>query len=97
MGGLLGRSVAVRHPEAVRHVITLGSPLALSRSTLPASVRLSALHSRADRIVRHPNALSRDPHARNIEVHGSHTGMAGNVEVYRHLARLLGGVTGSGQ
>lgn len=89
MGGLLGRSVAVRHPEAVRQVITLGSPLALSRSALPPSVRLSALHSRADRIVRYPNALSRDPSARNIEVHGSHTGMAGNVEVYRNLARLL--------
>jgi pimeloyl-ACP methyl ester carboxylesterase len=89
MGGLLGRSVAARHPEAVRHVITLGSPLSMSRSTLPASVRLTALYSRADRIVRYPNALSRDPDARNIEVRGSHVGMAGNLEVYRHLARLL--------
>jgi pimeloyl-ACP methyl ester carboxylesterase len=97
MGGLLGRSVGVRHPEAVRHVITLGAPLALSRSTLPPSVRLTALHSRADRIVRHPNALSRDPHARNIEVQGSHTGMAGNVEVYRHLGRLLREAVGSRQ
>lgn len=89
MGGLLGRSVAVRRPHAVGHVIALGSPLRVARGRLPAGVRLTAIYSRADRIVRYPAATDPDPRATAIEVRGSHTGLAGNPEVYRHLARLL--------
>ncbi|MGI8552399.1 MAG: lipase family alpha/beta hydrolase [Dehalococcoidia bacterium] len=89
MGGILGRSIAGRRPGIVRHVITLGSPLGMSRSRLPVSVRLTAMYSRDDQIVRYPGALARDPNAQNIEVHGSHTGLAGNAEVYRQIARLL--------
>ena len=89
MGGILGRSVASRRPHLVRHVITLGSPLSMSRSRIPETVRLTAIYSRGDRIVRHPGAMARDPRAENIEVRGSHTGLAFNPEVYRHLARLL--------
>jgi pimeloyl-ACP methyl ester carboxylesterase len=95
MGGVLGRSVAVRRPHAVRHVITLGSPLAMVRSRLPETVRLTSIYSRGDRIVRHPAAVAGDPGARNIEVSGSHTGLAGNPEVYRHLARLLPAAAGT--
>jgi hypothetical protein len=61
----------------------------MSRGTLPESVRITALHSRSDRIVRHPGALARDPGARNVEVRGSHVGLIGNPEVYRLLGRLL--------
>jgi triacylglycerol lipase len=89
MGGVLARSVAVRRPHAVDHVITLGSPLMMTRGELPDSVRMSAIYSRTDRIVRYPGATSRDTQAENIEVPGSHTGMAFNPEVYRQLARLL--------
>jgi len=89
MGGLQGRSVAARHAEIVRQVITLGSPLSLSRSRLPASVRMTAIYTRADRIVRYPNALAPEPSAHNIEVPGSHAGLAFNPTVYRTLARLL--------
>jgi hypothetical protein len=39
--------------------------------------------------VGHPHALARDGHAENIEVRGSHGGLALNAEVYRHLARAL--------
>jgi pimeloyl-ACP methyl ester carboxylesterase len=89
MGGVLGRSIALRRPHAVRHVITLGSPLRFVQAPAPSGVRLTAIYSRADRIVRHPGALAREPGARNIEVRGSHTGLAFNPLVYRHLGRLL--------
>lgn len=89
MGGVLGRSIAARRPTLVRHVIALGSPLGFGGGRAATGVRLTALYSRADRIVRHPGAMSRDAGARNIEVRGSHVGLAVNPEVYRHLARLL--------
>jgi pimeloyl-ACP methyl ester carboxylesterase len=89
MGGVLGRSIALRRPHTIRHVITLGSPLIMTRGHLPEGVRLTAIYCRDDPVVRHPGAMARDPGARNIEVGGSHVGLAGNPEVYRHLARLL--------
>ena len=90
MGGLQGRSVAARLPQIVRHVIALGSPLALAREALPASVRMTAIYSPEDRIVRHPYSLARDPRAKNVKVPGSHIGLAFNPAVYRVLARSLG-------
>lgn len=89
MGGVLGRSVAVRHPDAVRQVIAMGSPLRLTRGRLPQGVRMTAIYSRADRIVRDPGARAQDAGAANIEVPGSHVGLASNPAVYRELARLL--------
>jgi pimeloyl-ACP methyl ester carboxylesterase len=90
MGGLQGRSVAARLPQVVRHVIALGSPLAMAREPLPGAVRMTAIYSREDRIVRHPAALARDPRAKNVSVPGSHIGLAFNPAVYRVLARTLG-------
>lgn len=89
MGGLQGRSVAGRIPQIIRHVIALGSPLAMARSRLPGAVRMTAIYSREDRIVPHPAALERDPRAKNVEVPGSHIGLAFNPAVYRVLARIL--------
>ena len=90
MGGALARSAALRCPEAVRHVITLGSPMFYAaQHQLSQSVSLTAIYTRNDRIVRHPYALARDSHAQNIEVRGSHSGLALNAEVYAHLARAL--------
>jgi pimeloyl-ACP methyl ester carboxylesterase len=89
LGGLQGRSLAVRRPSAVRHVIALGSPLTMTRSPLPGQVRMTAIYSRGDRIVPHPRAMERDPRATNIEVSGSHIGLAFNPAVYRALARVL--------
>ena len=89
MGGILGRSIAARRPHLVRHVITMGSPLRVSANRLPESVRISAIYSQGDRVVRHPGAMAREPRAQNFEVRGSHTGLAFNPEVYRLLARLL--------
>ena len=89
LGGLQGRSVAARRPGVVRHLIALGSPLAMARARLPGQVRMTAIYSRGDRIVRHPTSLERDPRAENIEVTGSHIGLAFNPAVYRVLARAL--------
>lgn len=89
MGGMLGRSIAVRRPHIIDHVIALGSPLGMSRERMPPGVRLTAIYSKADTIVRHPGAKAREAGASNIEVRGSHIGLAFNPEVYRHLARLL--------
>jgi triacylglycerol lipase len=90
MGGALARSAALRVPTAVRHVIALGSPLFFgAQNALSVSVALTAIHVRNDRIVRYPHALARDSHAENIEVSGSHVGLALNAEVYRHLGRVL--------
>jgi pimeloyl-ACP methyl ester carboxylesterase len=90
MGGALARAAALRIPNAVRHVITLGSPLFYgAQYQLSLSVALTAIYTRHDRIVRHPHALARDGHGQNIEVSGSHVGLALNAEVYRHLARVL--------
>ena len=89
LGGLQGRSVAARRPGVVRHLIALGSPLGMARARLPGQVRMTAIYSRGDRIVRHPASLERDPRAENIEVTGSHIGLAFNPAVYRVLARAL--------
>jgi triacylglycerol lipase len=89
MGGLLGRSVAIRRPHTTRHVIALGSPLRMSRGQLPENVLMTAIYSRDDRIVRYPGALAQDPGARNLEVRGSHIGLAVNPAVYRRLGHAL--------
>jgi triacylglycerol lipase len=89
LGGLQGRSVAARRPAVVRHLIALGSPLTMARARLPRQVRITAIYSRGDRIVRHPASLERDPRAENIEVRGSHIGLVFNPAVYRVLAGAL--------
>ena len=90
MGGLQGRSVAAQLPRVIRHVIALGSPLAMAREQLPGGVRMTAIYSSEDEIVRHPAALARDARAKNVRVRGSHIGLPFNPAVYRALARALG-------
>ena len=89
LGGLVGRSVAIRRPHALRHVIALGAPLAMGRGHVPEDVRMTAIYTRDDRIVRYPRALAQEPGARNIEVLGSHVGLAVNPAVYRRLGDVL--------
>jgi triacylglycerol lipase len=91
LGGLMGRSVAIRRPHTTRHVIALGSPLRMSRGRLPETVLMTAIYSRDDRIVRYPGGLAQDPGARNLEVRGSHLGLAVNPAVYRRLGHALAG------
>ena len=87
-GGVIARNVARQRPELVRQVITLGAPLSTDPAPLSPAIPLTAIYSRTDRMVRYPRALGPDA-ARNIEVTGSHCGMAVNAQIYRHLATLL--------
>jgi pimeloyl-ACP methyl ester carboxylesterase len=89
LGGILGYVIAAQQPHAIRQIITLASPLQFFRGRLPASVSIAAFYSRNDSTVRHPAALAREQHARNIEVASSHVGMASHPEVYRALGPLL--------
>lgn len=87
-GGVIARAVARQHPELVRQLITLGSPLRFDAAPLAPSIPLTAIYTRSDRIVRYPRALAPEG-ARSLEVSGSHCGMAFNAQVYRHLGVLL--------
>lgn len=89
LGGILARSVAARRPQLIDHVITMGSPLRISRSRIPESVRLTAIYSTEDAIVRHPGAMARDGRTEDIEAPGSHIGLAFNPAVYRVLGQQL--------
>lgn len=89
LGGVFGYAIAAHQPRMIRQIITLASPLRLVRRRLPAAIPITAFHSQADPIVRHPAAIAPEPHALNIEVDSSHIGMAGHPEVYRKLGPLL--------
>lgn len=53
------------------------------------AVRVSSVYSRGDAIVDWRACIDASPQTRAIEVHGSHTGLAYNAQVYRHLAEAL--------
>jgi pimeloyl-ACP methyl ester carboxylesterase len=92
LGGVIARAVARLCPELVGQVIAMGSPLGIDARPIGAPIPLTAIYSRSDRIVRYPRALYR--HAtRNVEVPGSHCGMAFNAAIYRLLGSLLSGRT----
>ncbi|MGP0037320.1 MAG: esterase/lipase family protein [Solirubrobacteraceae bacterium] len=54
---------------------------------LPIGAPALALYSRSDAVVDWRACL--DPHAKCVEIEGSHCGMAVNAQVYRELERLL--------
>jgi triacylglycerol lipase len=54
---------------------------------LAASTRVTSIYSREDPIV--PIWASRDPTAENIEITGTHSGLAFNGSVYRAIAKAL--------
>ena len=56
---------------------------------LPDGTQLTSLYSRGDAVVDWRSCVLRDPHARAVEVHGTHCGLAWNEEVYRTLGPLL--------
>jgi triacylglycerol lipase len=59
----------------------------LIAAPLPPDMPTLAVHSRSDGVVDWRACL--DPHAKCVEVEGSHCGMAVNAQVYRELERLL--------
>lgn len=129
-GGHFARALAVRHPEQVSQVITMGSgldvPFDISeptrfavegarrmvarrdperaalgcftdaclcryahdyRSPFPEAVPLTSIYSKGDGVVRWRACVV--PYARNVEVTGSHIGLAFNRHSYREIARTL--------
>lgn len=94
LGGVHAMELARRRPDAVRSIITLGSPLR-GRSTPPASIPATSLYSRTDAIV--PWRMSLLPprtRSENVEVRGSHLGLGHNpsvaIVVADRLARPAG-------
>ena len=86
LGGLEARSVAQRRPHAVRRLIMLGAPLAFAGGTILPSVAITSIYVSMD-LPYQPRA--RESHAENIQVKGSHGGLAVNRRVYALLAELL--------
>ena len=86
LGGLQARSIAQRRPHAVRRLITLGAPLRFAGGTIPPAIAITSIYVSAD-LRYEPQA--RESHAQNIQVRGSHGGLAVNRRVYALLADLL--------
>jgi len=89
LGGVHAVQLARRRPDAVRSVITLGSPLA-GRFRPPASIPTTSVYSRTDAIVPWRSSLLRaGPVHENVEVHGSHLGLGHNPSVALVVADRL--------
>jgi pimeloyl-ACP methyl ester carboxylesterase len=129
-GGYLAKAVGARRPDAVSHVVTLGSglddPLDVAAPALaavavvrtvhrvttdrvarrgcmtatcacsftsaysspfPEDVRLTSIYSKGDGMVRWRSCVV--PYAENVEVTGSHVGLAFNRKAYRAIACAL--------
>jgi pimeloyl-ACP methyl ester carboxylesterase len=97
LGGLHAVDLAQRRPDAVRSLITLGSPLAGHRPP-PAAIPTTSIYSRSDAIV--PWRTSMLPAAgrhENVEVRGSHLGLGHNPAVIVVVADRLAQRTGRWQ
>ena len=129
-GGHFARALAVRHPESVSQVVSMGSgldePFDISeptrlavdgvrrliarrdperaalgcfthaclcryaedyRAPFPDAVPLTSIYSKGDGVVRWRACIV--PYARNVEVSGSHVGLAFNRHAYREIAAAL--------
>lgn len=97
LGGVFGRELARRRTDHVTSVITLGSPfrsIEERQGWEPPPVPTVAVYSKADALVPWQNASEPDgPLRENVEVPGTHSGLALNpaaIEVVAHrLARLV--------
>jgi triacylglycerol lipase len=130
-GGHFAKALAVRRPDEISHVVTLGAGLSrpydisvpteaavavvrgvhrltsararergcLSErctcsfgeafaASFPERVRLTSVFSKEDGVVRWRSCVV--PYADNVEVDGSHVGLAYNREAYRAIASALG-------
>jgi triacylglycerol lipase len=130
LGGIIARVAAVRYPQRVAQVITLGSPVNSMRAhpfvltaarfvrgrilwrhgsqvssncytggcdcsfldhvrqEVPSSVLHASIYTRTDGIVDWRSCLEENG-SPNIEVRGTHIGLAFNADVYRNVATLL--------
>ena len=89
LGGVHAIELARRRPDTVRHIVTLGSPLA-GRRPPPIHIPSTSIFSRTDAIV--PWRASQLPPQRmheNVEVRGSHLGLGHNAAVALVIADRL--------
>lgn len=117
LGGVFVRELARANPDAVRRVISLGSPInrrpdannmmplfrlanrgrlpkldpeGFARRVVAPPVPCTAIYTRSDGIVAWQASLEQvSPHTENIEVRGTHLGLAMNLEVLRVIAERL--------
>jgi pimeloyl-ACP methyl ester carboxylesterase len=89
LGGLQAHSVARRRPEMISHVVMLGAPLKFVGGSVAPSVSITSIYGASD-LPFQPE--SREAHAKNIQVSGTHDGLAANARVYKELAELLADV-----
>lgn len=75
-------------PDDRRREQTILSELA---APLPDHVRLTSIYTREDAVVDWHSCIDADHRAENVEVRGTHCGLAWNAAVYRRLGRLLAG------
>ena len=81
LGGVHAIELARRRPDAVRSVVTLGSPL-LGRRHPPPDIPTTSVYSRSDAIVSwRASLLPRGALRENVEVRGSHLGLGHNPAV----------------
>jgi pimeloyl-ACP methyl ester carboxylesterase len=80
LGGVHAIQLARRRPDAVRSIVTLGSPL--GRHDPPRDIPTTSVYSRSDAIVGWRSSLlpTRDLRE-NVEVRGSHLGLGHNPAV----------------
>jgi pimeloyl-ACP methyl ester carboxylesterase len=89
LGGLHAVELARRRPDAVRSIITLGSPLA-GRRQPPEPIPMTSVYSRTDAVVAWRNSLLPiRPRYENVEVVGSHLGLGHNPAVIVVVADRL--------
>ncbi len=93
LGGVFARRLGRHHPQAVRHVVTLGSPYRSSeakRGHEAPPVPTTSIFSRTDAVVDWRNATeSEGPLRQNVEVKGTHSGLALNPQVIEAVATVL--------
>lgn len=89
LGGVHAIELARRRPDAVRSIVTLGSPLG-RRYTPPAGIPTTSIYSRTDGIVPWSRSVL-TPGARDesVEVKGSHLGLGHNPAVAMVVADRL--------
>jgi pimeloyl-ACP methyl ester carboxylesterase len=94
LGGVIAREVARRHPDAVRRVITYGTPVVGHLGRLdagsPIRVPLTVVFTRRDGIVAWQACLDRfSPHVEHVEVSSTHIGMGVDPDVWALVADRL--------
>jgi len=91
LGGVFARALARRNPEAVRVVVTLGSPLLEhAEGTMPVPVPCTSIYSCTDPIAPYRlSLLEPGPSCENIEVRGSHVGLGRNPAALLVIADRL--------